>query len=166
MATNLELKIKVKDFKPILSNLKKIKAIKVKVLNQKDIYYKNKSGLRKLRIENGEESFIQYKRDEKGKDRFSNYEVLSISSRNGEKFFDNMFKREVTVEKLRTLYMYDNTRIHLDEVKGLGKFLELETLVINGKQDAKRRFEHIMDSLELRNFKEIKKSYRDLKLKG
>ncbi|HZW38368.1 MAG TPA: class IV adenylate cyclase [Ignavibacteriaceae bacterium] len=166
MATNLELKIKVKDFKPIISNLKKIKAIKVKVLNQKDIYYKNKNGLRKLRIENGEESFIQYVRDEKGKDRFSDYDVLRISSQNSEEFFDKFLTKEVVVEKIRTLYMFDNTRIHLDEVKGLGKFLELETLVLNGKQDAKKRFSYIFEALELRESKEIKKSYRDLKLKG
>ncbi|MGE5436311.1 MAG: class IV adenylate cyclase [Syntrophothermus sp.] len=166
MATNLELKIKVKDFKPIISNLKKIKAIKVKVLNQKDIYYKNKNGLRKLRIENGEESFIQYVRDEKGKDRFSDYDLLRISSQNSEKFFDKFLTKEVVVEKIRTLYMFDNTRIHLDEVRGLGKYLELETLVLNGKQDAKKRFSYIFEELGLGEYKEIKKSYRDLKLKG
>ena len=53
-------------------------------------------------------------------------------------------KVEAVVEKKRLLYMYDNTRIHLDEVKGLGKFLELETLVLSGLKDAKNRFNKII----------------------
>lgn len=71
---------------------------------------------------------------------------------------------ETVVEKHRQLYLYDNTRIHLDEVKGLGSFLELETLVINGKEDAEKRFKEIIKLLGLKTENEIRKSYRDLML--
>ncbi len=63
---------------------------------------------------------------------------------NGEKFFSNLFDVEVIVKKKRELFYYDDTRIHLDTVNNLGKFLELETLVTNGKADAKKRFEKII----------------------
>ena len=33
------------------------------------------------------------------------------------------------VEKERTLYLWKHTRIHLDDVSGLGVFLELETVM-------------------------------------
>lgn len=58
--------------------------------------------------------------------------------------------------------MYDNTRVHLDEVKSLGKYLELETKVINGKEDAVKRFNKIIDLLQLDRSQEIKASYKNL----
>ncbi len=166
MPTNLELKIKLKSFKKIKSMLKKINAEFVKTLNQKDVYYKTKTGLLKLRIENGEQSFIKYVRNEKGKDRFSDYYVLNISKGNSEKFFQDIFPIEAVVQKKRLLFMFDNTRVHLDTVKNLGYFLELETLVIKGKQDAKKRYNQIMKLLQLNEYDEIRNSYRDLILRN
>ena len=162
MPLNLELKVKLNSFKRVNKLLKKLDAGFTKTLNQKDVYYKISGGLLKLRIENGEQSIIKYLRDEKGKDRFSNYDYLKFSYGNAENFLKEILKIEAVVQKKRLLYMYDNTRIHLDTVKGLGYFLELETLVINGKNDAKKRFAFIKEALELNELAEIKKSYRDL----
>lgn len=162
MPVNLELKIKLDSFKRVKKLLNEIDADFIKVLQQKDIYYKISGGLLKLRIENNQQSIIKYLRDEKGSDRFSNYEVLKFSLGDVERFFGTIFKIEAVVEKKRHLYLFDNTRIHLDEVNDLGNFLELETLVINGKADAKKRFDFIKKSLELDEHREIKKSYRDL----
>ena len=58
--------------------------------------------------------------------------------------------------------MYDNTRIHLDKVKRLGSYLELETMVLNGKTDARKRYKYIYGKLKLENYEELRKSYRDL----
>ena len=43
------------------------------------------------------------------------------------------------VEKTRRLFIWRHTRIHLDEVKGLGVFLELETVAKEIDLDAARR---------------------------
>ncbi|MHB8579366.1 MAG: class IV adenylate cyclase [Ignavibacteriaceae bacterium] len=162
MPTNLELKIKLTSFDQINKYLKEISAIHSGTLNQKDIYYKSNSGLLKLRVENGSQSIIKYIRDEKSKNRFSNFEVLYFSSGNAEKFFGDLLQVETVVQKKRILYMYNNTRIHLDRVKNLGFFMELETLVLFGKSDAKKRFDEIVGLLHLHNYQQIKKSYRDL----
>lgn len=162
MPLNLELKVKLKSFNKTKKLLEGINAEFIKTLNQKDVYYKIKGGLLKLRIENDEQSIIKYLRDEKGKDRFSDYDFLRFSYGSAEKFFDSVFKTEAVVRKKRLLYMFDNTRIHLDSVKGLGNFLELETLVLDGKNDAKKRYEYIKKVLELEDIPELKKSYRDL----
>jgi len=162
MPLNLELKVKLKSFTKVNKLLKEINAGFVKTLNQKDIYYKNTGGLLKLRIENGEQSIIKYIRDEKGKDRFSEYQVLHFSDGNAEKFFNEVFDTEIIVQKRRLLFLYNNTRVHLDTVKNLGNFLELETLVLNGKADAKNRYNEIVRLLQLDKYESIKKSYRNL----
>jgi predicted adenylyl cyclase CyaB len=164
MPQNLEVKIKLESFRDIKKVLNKIGADFTATLNQKDIYYKNSGGLLKLRIEKGIESLIHYNRDENSKNRWSNYKLLKFSAGNAEEFFRQIFEVETVVEKKRLLYMYNNTRIHLDNIKHLGNYLELETLVLNGQADAKKRFKEIADLLNLDLKNQIKKSNRDLML--
>ena len=40
---------------------------------------------------------------------------------------------DIVVEKSRHLFLHGNTRIHLDEVDGLGSFLELEAVYLHGR---------------------------------
>ena len=162
MPTNLELKIRVISHQALKKILEQIGAENKGILNQKDVYYSALNGLLKLRIENGNESLIFYNRNENDKSRWSDFEVLKFTNGKGEKFFSNLFDVEVIVKKERELFYYDDTRIHLDTVNYLGKFLELETLVINGKADAKKRFAKIIRLLKLDESKQIRKSYRDL----
>ena len=164
MPQNLEVKIKLKSFNDIKKRLNKIGAEFIATLNQKDIYYKYSGGLLKLRIENGDESLIRYKRNENSQNRWSNYSLLKFKDGNAEKFFKQIFEIEIVVEKKRLLYMYNNTRIHLDKIEHLGNFLELETLVLNGQADAKKRFKEIAALLKLDMKNQIKKSNRDLML--
>jgi adenylate cyclase class IV len=162
MPTNLELKIRVTSHQSLKKILEQIGAENKGMLKQKDVYYSIPNGLLKLRIENGYEGLIFYNRNENNKNRWSDFEVLQFANAKGEKFFNNLFDVEVIVKKKRELFYYDDTRIHLDTVKYLGKFLELETLVINGKVDAKKRFEKIISLLKLDESKQIRKSYKDL----
>ena len=162
MPKNLELKVPCKSFSKIENLLHEINADFNGELIQKDIYYQTGNGLLKLRIENGEQSLIKYIRDETGKDRWSDFQVIRFSDGNADTFFKDIFNFETVVEKKRLLHMYDNTRINLDEVKGLGKFLELETLALNGLEDAKKRFNDIIVKLEIDLNDQIKKSYKIL----
>jgi predicted adenylyl cyclase CyaB len=164
MPQNLEVKIKCESFRDIQKILERIGAKFTSTLNQKDIYYKNSKGLLKLRIENGKQTLIQYKRNENSANRWSNYNLLEFGQENADRFFRNVFEIETVVEKKRLLYMYKNTRVHLDKIRYLGNYLELETLVINGKEDAKKRFNEIVRLLKLDLHKQIKKSNRDLML--
>jgi len=40
---------------------------------------------------------------------------------------------DVVVRKVRTLYLWENVRIHIDKVEGLGNFIEFEAVL--GKDD-------------------------------
>jgi len=162
MARNLELKIKLDSHSAVIKRIKAIKAEHAGVLKQKDIYYKVKNGLLKLRSVNGRFEMIKYLRDEKGKKRWSDYEVLNMQGKNVEKYFDDFFKIDVVVEKKRILYLYKGTRIHLDTVKNLGTFLELETVVDKGLKDAENRFAETVKLLNLDLSKQLKTSYKYL----
>lgn len=161
MPRNLELKIKCDTHTKLLNSLKKMKAEYKGLLLQKDIYYKVKNGLLKLRVEGGTYTLIKYLRDEKGK-RWSNYELLKLDGENPEKYLMDIFEITAVVEKKRKFYLYDNTRVHLDEVKHLGKFMELETLLIGGRRDAQKRFDKIVELLDLDPTKQIRSSYKTL----
>ena len=159
MPLNLELKIKVESHTKLINTLRRINAEKKGILRQKDIYYKTGKGLLKLRIEGNSYTLIKYLRDEKGK-RWSNYELLRLEGKNPEKYLNDIFDVDTIVEKKRILYLYKNTRIHLDEVERLGKFLELETLLVSTRKDAEERFKEIIKLLDLDPTKQIKKSYK------
>jgi len=162
MPVNLELKIRIDSFESLIKKLKSINAKQDSVLLQKDIYYKTHNGLLKLRIENGLKTLIFYIRDEVSKNRWSDFNLLNIEDDNAEQFLSKLFEVEEVVEKKRKLFWFNNTRIHLDEVKELGNFLELETLVINGNTEAENRFDEIVFLLNLDLSKQIKKSYKNL----
>ena len=161
MALNLEIKLKTNSHKDYIKILKSIGAEYCGILNQKDVYFNVQSGLLKLRIENNKYTLIKYNRNEKGK-RWSNYEILKLVGKNPEKYLTGLFKSETVVMKKRILYLYNNTRIHLDEVKGLGKFIELETLLLSGKKDAALRFKEMLSILKIDSKKQIRSSYKKL----
>lgn len=162
MAVNLELKMKIDSVDDVIEKLQKVGAEEKETLNQKDIYYENKIGLIKLRIENNTFKLIQYLREEDKLERWSHYEVLNISDTNAEEFLARIFNVETEVVKVRRLFTYLNSRIHIDQVEKLGDFIEIETVVKFDRDSAKLEFEKLIDALNIDINKQIKKSYRNL----
>ena len=162
MALNLELKARVENHEAIKHILKNIGATFEKILDQKDIYYKVEDGLLKLRIENGNYSLIKYNREEEKSDRWSNYYVVKMEGTETELLFSSLFSIETEIIKKRELYMYKDTRIHIDSVENLGKFIELETVVHGEREYAKELFDEMIELLNLDLSDQIRSSYRDL----
>jgi len=162
MPINLEIKIKVSSFEPMVAQLKKIKAKRTAILKQRDVYFVASEGLLKLRKEGKHQELIRYKRNETGKKRWSNFEILELHQPHAERFLSNLLTKEVVVEKERLLFLYKNTRIHLDTVKKLGKFIELETKVLSTKKEAQERFNFLIEALQLDPKNQLRLSYHDL----
>ena len=167
MPRNLELKIKIDDYEKTFAKAKELGAEEFAFLIQKDVYYQTNKGLLKLRIMPEHSEFIFYNRNEAGGERWSDYHLLKIENeQNPEEFFNRIFEIVTVVEKERKVLMYDNTRIHLDKVKGLGEFLELETIVNGTLENAIGRFNFLVAQLNLDTTRQIKKSYKDLMLEN
>lgn len=166
---NIELKISFDDFRKITPFLRKMGAKQGDKLNQVDIYYYYKGGRFKIRVINNHiYELIFYQRPDKKEAKISNYQVLNINPTKFKKVksgYADKLGEKVTVRKQRILWIYKHTRIHLDNVDKLGRFLELETMVdnINLKQ-AKKEYNEIVKSLNLSRYKKHNKSYSDLLL--
>ena len=75
-----------------------------------------------------------------------------------------IFGMKIIVNKKRNLLIYKNTRIHLDDVKNLGIFVELETVVNNEEKinDFKQEHNFVISSLGLDKLTKISQAYSDL----
>jgi predicted adenylyl cyclase CyaB len=68
------------------------------------------------------------------------------------------------VRKTRYLYLVDQTRVHLDEVEGLGQFMELEVVMQEGQSDAEGQLiaEGLMAVLGVERSDLLEGAYMDL----
>lgn len=163
---NLEIKIRVDSFDKIKEKLTDYYS---DVLKQKDTYYVVNDGRLKLRQEEGNVGyFIRYYRDNLLSEKISKYYTYNIP--NIEEFdliFNNAMEIEVIVEKERTLYLYKNTRIHLDKIVGLPElkslYVEIE-VVINNEEDKKSNelMEELLIMMDLKNSEVIAVGYREI----
>jgi homotetrameric cytidine deaminase len=101
------------------------------VLSQRDTYFAGARGRLKLREqEGGSEAgarLIAYSRPDEDAARTSAYRLAEVGDPDAlREALDAALGTLVVVDKRRHLLLYENVRIHLDEVQGLGSFVELE----------------------------------------
>lgn len=109
---------------------------------------------------------IGYQRPSDDGSRWSDYEVVPVAPGQGRHLLGLLsitHRQSVVVRNHRDVALWGNTRVHLDEVAGLGAFVELET-VIAGQDDDEALAEHraVIDGLGLDRFPSEPWSYCDL----
>lgn len=175
LVIEVELKIKVDDLQELEYRLIELGAKLKEIVNQRDIYFAHpKKDFAKtdeaLRIrEDSDKVYLTYKGpkfDPKSKTRVEINVEFSDSQRLTEvlEFLD--FKRVLIVSKERKIYEYKKTDFCLDDVEGLGTFLEVEKLVQKKEDFQKARIEleqHLRDLL-FDPTKNIRESYLELLL--
>ena len=166
MARNIEIKARVSDLAALEERAVAIGARRVGVENQTDRYFEIGAARRfKLRAIDGVRTeLIRYARPEHSGVRLSEYEITRVSSEETELSSVLSSKPLVIVRKRRTIYLLDNVRIHLDEVDGLGTFLELEAVVDPNHDEARCRaqIDEIMSGLGIDQTTLLQASYADL----
>ena len=160
---NFELKTRISNYEKIIEKMKNIGAVYKETMNQIDYYLQIGVNKEKIReINNQIISLISYKRSEKRGRKDSNYIIKTLSSEQKESFLEKK-PPLCTVSKIRQLWMYKNTRIHIDNVIGLGNFMELETVVKDiSKNQGLDEFKEIVNKLEIKLEKTEPYSYSDL----
>lgn len=168
---NIELKIRINDFKEIEESLKFLGAKYQGLLNQKDTYFNCAKGRLKIReINNKNFELIFYERPDKLINKLSNYLIMPIVGKAQLEQLKNILALSMGIKtiisKSRKLWLFKSTRIHLDDVDKLGLFLELETVLGKiSKSKGEKEYSEIFNSLKLNRFEKINKSYSDLLLK-
>ena len=165
---NVESKFSVTDFGKIKVSLKKVKAKYMGKLNQFDTYYYCQKGRLKIReINNRLYELIYYQRPNTNKPKISNLQVVNLKSNQAEslkKLFKDSLGIKNIIRKIRHLYMYKNSKIHLDMVQGLGKFIELETIDRKiSLKEAKIEHAKMIRILLLTKTKRLGQSYCEIK---
>ncbi|MEL6820535.1 MAG: RdgB/HAM1 family non-canonical purine NTP pyrophosphatase [Calditrichota bacterium] len=98
---------------------------------QEDTYFFTETGRLKIRVEDEKQPhLITYNRANEAKGRISNYELDMLDDvQSKQQELAKQFGVKAIVRKQRTLFLFRNVRIHLDEVEGLGTYMELESVI-------------------------------------
>jgi len=164
----MELKAKVHDLEVVRRRLSHLGARLVGTFRQIDVYFNVLEGRLKLREVDGKNNaeLIYYERDNTAGPKRSKVVILKIQD---PKVFKNLLKRllktTAIVEKVREIYRYQGTQIHLDTVEKLGNFVEFERKMPAGELVAKRNqriLEKLMEKLGINPNTLEKLSYSDL----
>lgn len=163
---NIEIKARSSNHEEIRGILKSKKADFMGVDHQIDTYFKAQQGRLKLREGNIENYLIYYDRKNKLGPKESNVILFKSSSDLSLKeiLFKSLEKLTV-VDKKREIYFIDNVKIHLDEVKGQGTFVEIEAIDETGKIPKEKLQKQCQFYLELFKVKKedlIDCSYSDM----
>jgi adenylate cyclase class IV len=162
---NLELKFRCEDLHAVRERARMLGAQDAGVLEQFDAFFPALHGRLKLRdFGDGSGELIAYRRPDAVEARGSDY-VLAPTA-------DPAALREALafalgsageVRKQRQLFLCQHTRIHLDEVRDLGSFVELETVIREQSEaDAQQELAQVVDGLGLRPEDRIAHAYVDL----
>jgi len=138
MPANIEIKARVRDFESMKRIASTLSDTPCQVIPQVDTFFYCPQGRLKLR-ELGDHlgQLIYYLRQDITGPKHSDYSIYETDDPARLKLIlGDAYGIRGVVSKTRYLYLVGQTRIHLDDVNGLGKFMELEVVLQPGQSDA------------------------------
>lgn len=165
MPSNIEIKARVRDpqrFRHIASGISNGEQI----LHQEDTFFNCRSGRLKLRCfpdKTGE--LIYYERPDQSGPARSRYRITRTEDPQGLLLtLSSALGTIGVVRKRRHLFLCGQTRIHLDDVEGLGTFAELEVVMRpeQSEEEAISIANELMRTLHIEDTDLIEEAYIDL----
>lgn len=138
MPANIEIKARLRDLADLRKRAEALSDTPVQVIPQEDTFFNTPRGrlkLRQLGPQRGQ--LVYYERNDAAGPKRSDYLIAEIPDTSALKAaLTAALGVRGVVRKTRYLYMVGQTRLHLDEVEGLGQFMELEVVMRPGQDDA------------------------------
>ena len=164
---NIELKARCRDAPKAAEAARRLGAADHGELRQLDTYFVVPNGRLKLRETEGKPAeLIWYARPDSPDVRASDYHVLPIPEPTETRdALSRALGVRGEVRKRRRLWLWYNIRIHLDEVDGLGSFIEFEAVMDPHaeEQTSLQRLAILREALQITDHDLIAVSYSDLK---
>lgn len=166
MARNVEIKARIGSIATLLPLVARIADQGPFTLTQDDTFFQCPNGRLKLRAfsENSGE-LIFYQRPDQTGPKTSFYRISpSDAPASLREALTLAYGSIGRVRKQRTLFLVGRTRIHLDQVEGLGDFLELEVVLNDDESEAAGRAvaDGLIAALEIRPEQLLASAYLDL----
>jgi predicted adenylyl cyclase CyaB len=166
MPSNIEIKARVHDFESLQASAAQLSDAPCQTISQEDTFFKVPQGRLKLReLSSHYGQLIYYQRQDICGPKRSEYQIYETDDPAGLKIIlAKAYGIRGVIAKIRYLYMAGQTRIHLDDVKGLGKFMELEVVLQPGQTDSEGQTiaESLMSKLGIEDIDLVDSAYMDM----
>lgn len=166
MPSNIEIKARARNFNEIRRRAEGLSSAPAETIPQEDIFFNTPLGRLKLRIlaeDRGQ--LIYYTRPDQEGPKRSDYHIAHTSDpANLKRVLELAYGIRGVVRKTRYLYLVGQTRVHVDDVEGLGQFMELEVVMREGQSDAEGQSiaEELMTLLGVERTDLLEGAYMDL----
>jgi len=165
----VEIKARAADFAAQRSRASELAGAPPEVLRQEDTFFRSRRGRLKLRrFSDTSGELIHYERPDVEGPTESRYMIIPTTEPDVlKKALSQGLGTLGTVVKRREVFLVEGTRIHFDEVEGLGQFLELEAVLEPGEtpESGEERVRKISSELGIDESDLIDAAYIDLLLK-
>lgn len=166
MAQNIEIKARASNFKHQLDLAETASDQARQTLVQEDTFFVTPQGRLKLReFPDAPAQLIYYNRIDTQGPKLSEYFITATDDALGLKdVLSKAYGVRQVVKKVRHLYMSGRTRLHFDEVEGLGHFIELEVVLGDGDSmdEGQQEATLLMSALNIKDDDLIDVAYADL----
>jgi predicted adenylyl cyclase CyaB len=166
MPANVEIKARVENIDALRARARSLAGSEPEVLNQVDTFFTVPGGRFKLRrLSDSSGELIFYRRpDQPGPKRSSYFIYPTADPGTLALVLARALDVRGVVEKRREVYQVGQTRIHIDEVRDLGQFLELEVVLEEGQSTAEgeRIANDLLQKLEVPGSALVSGAYIDL----
>ena len=165
---NIEIKARTSNPGKVRNQLLENNAAFMGTDQQTDTYFNVPVGRLKLRQGNIENALIYYTRTNQAGPKQINCEVWPAPDSNGlRQILENCLGILVTVTKTREIYFIDNIKFHIDTIRELGNFIEIEASNKTADVSSEKLNEqcrHFMELFGIKDEELLEASYSDMLL--
>ena len=166
---NIEIKARCADPAFIRAYLQQQQARFVGVDEQTDTYFHVPNGRLKLRQGPIENALIFYNREIKAGPKLSEVQLFQVPAQSDalKALLTKANGVKVVVKKRRAIYFIGNVKFHIDEVEGLGSFVEIEAIDTDGSLGLEKinaQCQYYVQAFQIAETDLLTHSYSDLLL--